>query len=198
MPIQAESRSGATKAAQSVGYAQLPKGWYDGTIAEAKVAQFKTGKYQGKNYINAQLKVVKTAKVGAGRTFFVKVPLFSNWQPSAKYPDGFPTLYASFFSALGVSDSDIDAGRIPFEVSDLGGKPIGFYLTEEEADDYHVEDWNDVSRVRKPTTGTPSAVREEAGDVWGTASEPTPAASGDVWGTSSPSLQAAADSASGF
>ena len=121
----------------------------------------------------------------------------ANWAPSAKYPDGFPTLYASFFSALGVADSDIDAGRIPFEVSDLGGKPIGFYLTEQEADDFHDEDWNDVGRVRKSTAGTPSAVRAEAGDVWGTAEAPTPAASDDVWGTPS-SLQAAADAAEGF
>ena len=196
MPIEAQSRSGATEAAKSAGYAQLPKGWYDGTIAEAKVQQYKAGKYAGKNYINVRVKVVKTATVGAGREFFVKIPLFSNWAPSAKYPDGYPTLYATFFSALGVADADIDAGRIPFEVSDLGGKAIGFFLSEEEADDYHDEDWNDVSRVRKSTAGTPSAVSETAGDVWGSPTNPTPAATeGDVWGSPAPAALADAASA---
>jgi hypothetical protein len=202
MPITAESRAGATQAAEKADsqFKPVPRGWYDGTIVEAKVQQYKSGKYAGKNYINTRLKVLKGAETGAGREFFFKVPLFSNWAPSQKYPDGYPTAYASFFQALGVSDSDIDAGRIPFEVSDLGGKPIGFFVTVEDADDYHDEEWNDVSRVRKSTAGTPGAVREAAGgDVWGTASEPTPSATEDVWATpASNALAAAASEGEGF
>lgn len=201
MPIQAQARTGAAQAAQQQEsqFKPVPKGWYDGTIVKAEVQQYKSGKYQGKNYLNTRVKILKTAQTGAGREFFLRVPLFSNWAPSQKYPDGYPTLYAPFFSALGVSDAAIDSGNIPLEVSDLGGSPIGFFVTVEDADDYHEEEWNDVTRVRKSTAGTPSAVAAEAGDVWGTATTPTVAASEDVWGTpASSALAQAAASGTGF
>lgn len=200
MPINAESRPGATQDAQSASFAPVPAGWYDGTIVGAKQGTYgRDSKSAGKANLNIRVKVVKNAPKAAGREFFVDVPLFSHWSPSPKYPDGYPTLYASFFSALGVSESEIDAGRIPFEVSDLGGKAIGFKISLKGPDNFKDEEYNKVEGFRKSTAGTPSAVRAEVGDVWGTASEPTPAPVDDVWGgTPSAALAAAAESGQGF
>lgn len=195
MPINAESREGAVKAAANL----VPKGWYSGTIIKAVGSKYgQSSKNAGKSNLNVRVGIAKTTAGVGGRQLFVTVPLFSNWAPSAKYPDGYPTLYAPFFAALGVSNEAIDSGRIPLEVSDLGGMPLDFYVTENEADDFNDEDYNQIARFRKSTAGTPSAVREEAGDVWGTASSPTPAATESVWDTPNSALQKAADSGSGF
>jgi len=206
MSLDAEVQSGAAKAAKEANnFAPLPKGNYEVTIAKGEVKLYEKGAYQGKRYINLQLRVIDSAPVGKGRVVFAKVPLFSNWKPSAKYPDGYPTNYAEFFLALGVSDEQVDAGRGLPGPQEFGGKRLSVYVTVRPADDYNDSDYNEVSRISAPKGGTPSAVAEVAGgDVWGTADAPAPApaepAGGSVWDTpsASPALQEAAASTQGF
>jgi len=203
MSLDADIRPGgsAVKSAreQENSFKAVPKGWYDVTIVKGEVKTFERGNYKGKRNLNVRVKVVKTAAVAAGREFSVTVPLFSNWNPTAKYPDGYPTNYASFFLALGVSEEQVDAGKGLPGPSEFQGKPLSVYLSVKAPDDWHDEDWNQVDRIKAPTAGTPAAVAEVAGgDIWGTASEPSKAPADDVWATSDTALQAAAESGTGF
>lgn len=207
MSLDAEVQSGAVKAAkESNNFAPLPKGNYDVTIVKGEVKVYEKGTYKDKRYLNLQLKVVDNAPVGKGRIVFAKVPLFSNWAPSAKYPDGYPTNYAEFFLAIGVPEEQVEAGRGLPGPSEFGGKRLSVYVNVRPADDFNDSEYNEVGRISAPKAGTPSAVAEVAGgDVWGTAQNPTPApaepAAASVWDTPpqpSAALQEAAASTQGF
>lgn len=179
--------------AASNSFALIPKGTYHGTISKAEVKTYEKGNYAGKHYLNLTLRIAENSEVGAKRTFFYKVPLFGRWNPSAKHPAGYPTNLVDFFTAIGVEKAVIALGKGLPGPAEIQGKPISFYLTVKEADDYHDSEWNDVSSVSAFKGTTPSAVSQIAGDVWNT---PAPAApAGDVWASTAPtdpSLAAAA------
>lgn len=204
MSLDAEVQSGAVKAAKESNL--IPKGNYDVTIREAEVKVYgKDSSVAGKRYINLQLRVVDDSPTAKGRIAFQKVPLFSNWNPTTKYPDGFPTNYADFFLALGVPEDVVEAGKGLPGLSDIKGKRLSVYVTVKPADDFNDSDYNEVSRFSTPKTGTPSAVAELAGgDVWNTPFQPsseTAAEQGDVWSTPAapdPALAAAAANTQGF
>jgi hypothetical protein len=170
--------------AASSSFALVPKGTYHGTISKAEVKTYEKGNYAGKHYLNITLRIAENSEVGAKRTFFYKVPLFGRWNPSAKHPAGYPT------------KAVIALGKGLPGPAEIQGKPISFYLTVKDADDYHTEQWNDVSSVSAFKGSTPSAVKDIAGDVWNTPAAAAPA--GDVWATTAPADPAlAAAAASG-
>lgn len=198
MSLDAEVQTGAVQAAKEAGL--LPKGPYEVTIREAKVEKYgDKSKNAGKRYLNLQLRVVDGAPVGAGRIVFATVPLFSNWAPSAKYPDGYPTNYAEFFLALGVPEAVVEAGKGLPGLDEIKGKRLSVYVSVRPADDFNDSDYNSVGRISKPKGGTPSAVAEVAGgDVWGTPEAPTQAAADPWLATPDAALAAAASNTQGF
>jgi hypothetical protein len=161
--------------AASSSFALVPKGTYHGTISKAEVKTYEKGNYAGKHYLNITLRIAENSEVGAKRTFFYKVPLFGRWNPSAKHPAGYPTNLVDFFTALGVEKAVIALGKGLPGPAEIQGKPISFYLTVKDADDYHTEQWNDVSSVSAFKGSTPSAVKDIAGDVWNTPAAAAPA-----------------------
>jgi hypothetical protein len=191
MSLDAEVQTGAVKAAKESGL--IPKGNYEFTIAKGEVKVYgDESSVAGKRYLNLQLRVVDDWPTAKGRTVFLKVPLFSNWNPSAKYPDGFPTNYAEFFLAIGVSEEVVESGKGLPGPSEFGGKRLAAYVNVKPADDFNDSDYNEVGRISKPKTGTPAAVAEIAGgDVWGTTNAPTQAPVEDVWGSPAPSADPA-------
>lgn len=194
MSLTAEVEVGDIEAAKAEAnnFKAIPAGNYEATIAGTEVKTYEKGNYQGKRYLNLKLRIVEDSEVGAKRVFFLKVPLFGRWNPSAKYPKGYPTNYFEFFSLVGASDEAIAAGKGLPEPSDWAGKRVSIYLALKPADDWNDSEYNEVGRI-SASKGAPTKSSAVVEDAWAPSA---PAATGDVW--SDDALQAAANSGKGF
>lgn len=177
----------------------LPKGWYEGTVKKVEVVDFaKSGKYneQGYKALNVQLRIIDSSEVGAGRVFFLRVPLFQRYLPTAKNPQGaVAQTYFDFFLAMGFTKEQVAKADVKIDQAALGGKAIGFSLTVKEADEWNDAPYNEVGYVRESrepakTSAVGNAFAPQAGaeSPWGSA-ETTTAPQGDA------TLQAAAEGA---
>lgn len=178
---------------QASSYGLLPAGRYQATIKAAEVVPFaKSGRYEGKNALSVQLRIIDGSPVGAGRVFFVRVPLFQRFLPTDKNPQGaIASLYFNFFLALGVSKEDVAKGKLP-SLEELGGKRVGFQMKVQEPDQWHDDKWNEVANVFAPQAL--DGVAEPGQSPVASAFQPQ-AGAASPWGTQSDSsLQAAADS----
>lgn len=101
----------------------LPAGWYDVTLKDVKPAKFsdKSAKYAGKDKLRIQFRVATEGDY-FGRVVFGDVPLFPKWSPTEKNPDGYPTNFIPFFTALGY---DIEKGFEFDSLADLANEILG-------------------------------------------------------------------------
>lgn len=179
----------------------LPKGWYEGTVKKVEVVDFSSKddspyKQQGYKALNVQLRIVDSSEVGAGRVFFLRVPLFQRYLPSVKNPQGaVAQTYFDFFLAMGFTKDQVAKADVKIDQAALGGKPLGFSLVVREADEWNSEPRNEVSYVRESrepakasAVGNAFAPQAGAESPWGSA-ESTAAPQGDA------TLQAAAEGA---
>lgn len=205
MALTAEVEAGDIEAAKAEAnnFKAIPAGNYEATIAGTEVKAYgDESDYRGKRYLNLKLRIVEGSEVGAKRVFFLKVPLFGRWNPSAKYPKGYPTNYFEFFNLVGASDEAIAAGRGLPEPTDWAGKRVSIYLSLKPADKYNDSEHNEVGRISASKGGPAEATGGTAvdEDVWASAAPAAESAAEDVWSTpeADPELQAAASSGAGF
>lgn len=190
------------KESQSRSFEALPAGRYEGTVAKVEVVDFaKSGRYHdgGFKALNVQLRVIDGAPVGAGRVFFLRVPLFQRFLPTEKNPKGaVAQTYFDFFLHMGFSAEDVAGGKVPLDQASLGGKRIGFTLKVNPADEYNSEPYNEVTYVNAPKDlpGAPAQGASAVGNAFAPKVEDSP------WGSPAPAsdeqLQAAAEGKGAF
>lgn len=183
MSLTATIAPSAQKARQENpdSFAPIPAGKYDATIVKAEVIPYskkEDSAYKGQNALNVQLRIVDDWPTAAKRVLFARIPMFTNYAPSDKYPDGYPVhIFYQFFGAVGVPEAQVLAGNLG-EIRDFLGKRVTITVALKEADDFHDDEWNDVRRF-KASTATPTATGPVvAADVWGVQATPSKT---DVW-----------------
>ena len=215
MSLVATTTAGAAesckKAQAENNFAAIPTGNYEVTVAKGEVIEFaKQGKYVGMKALNVQLRVIESSAVGAKRVFFLKVPLFDKFLPTAKNPDGAPNFtYFSFFGSVGATDDQLESGQLP-SLKDILGKPlvakINYFPIGSKDQEFHTnkdtgedEAWNEVSSVWLSTGASAEGAREVKGDPWASstpaAAPAAPAAAApaiDPWAPQAPAPVAAA------
>lgn len=149
----AEAREGSGK-----GFPPLPKGAYQATVVplkkdgdRMKVEEWGgTGPNSKKKVLRIMTRIVDGSPTGAKRHHSIRVPLFTRFAPKNGDPVGKPArLYFDFFGALGVSDEDLAAGRLPGPDQILG-KAIEIVLGEPQVpDNFNPLGYNEVSFVNK-------------------------------------------------
>lgn len=152
----------ALEEAQSGGNGKFPpllKGEYQATIVPLKkdgdrveVVDFGgTGPNGKKKVLRIAVRIVDGSPLGAKKQFFIRVPLFQRYAPTEKHPKGAPArMYFDFCAAIGMSDADTLAGRIP-DLNVWMGKALGIVLSDAiEPDKYNALGSNEVSFINKP------------------------------------------------
>lgn len=127
MGFTAEIDQNAAKAAEeSEGngtFPPLPAGKYQVTIAKVKgVSDFGgQGGNKNKKVVNLGFQIVPESPTGKGRWVWDRVPLFSRYAPSDKYPDGAPAkAYFDFWEKfIGLDREVVLSGNLP---DNIGGK----------------------------------------------------------------------------
>lgn len=140
----------AAKEAESGGgtFPPLPAGKYQVTIAKVKgVSNFGgTGGNKDKKVVNIGFQIVPESPTGKGRFLWDRVPLFSRFAPSDKYPDGAPakSFWDFWEKAIGVPREDILAGKpLP---DNIGGRRLTVTLSAPiPPDSYNPLGSNEVS-----------------------------------------------------
>ena len=129
--------------ARKGGFAPLPAGPIGVTIFKAEVGEYgPRSANAGKPNLKVQLRV-QDGQAGANRRLFDTIPLFPQWAPSAKNPDGSDAFaFFQFFAAVrGETEQEFrdfiksSPDDFEFDVADLIGKPLTAVLTI-EADTY--------------------------------------------------------------
>ncbi|MDF2506287.1 MAG: hypothetical protein K0Q52_146 [Microbacterium sp.] len=155
----------------------LPRGEYQVAVVPLKkddpskrveVADFGgTGPNGKKKVLRVALQIVDDSPLGMKRYFQVRIPLFTRFAPKDGAPQGKPAKnYFDFWGALGVSDEDLVAGRLP-DVNFMMGKRLGVTIS----DPIEPDKWNplgsnevnffnkagDVNTTPRRTEGVPVA-----------------------------------------
>lgn len=198
MSLTAQVSAGYEEAVKQAAAANaaLPAGEYNVTLATGEVKPFAkdNANYANKNALNITLRIADGQF--AGRTLRGRIPLFDRWNPSAKYPDGYPIReYGQFFKAVGASQEQINSGNLP-PLDVILGKPLSVrvkYITPEEQPEraeYNTNEdgievpWNEISRYAAGTGAAPAAT--VPAEVWGAA--PAAPTTSEVWAPTGPSL----------
>lgn len=166
MALKIETAGKKIAAARKGGFPPLPKGPIGVTVSEAEVGEY------GPNSANAgraNLKIrlkVEEGQVGERRIIFDTIPLFTEWAPTAKNPEGSDAFaFFQFFAALeGISEQEFrdkvtaaaDAGE-DYEIPDpteILGTQVTVVLTIEN-DTYAFE------RAKKEGTATPEETQDD-------------------------------------
>ncbi len=163
MSFQVEVDANAASAlseAQSGGTGKFPpilKGEYQATVVPLKegtrveVVPFGgSGPNSKKNVLRVAVRIADGSPLGAKRQLFIRVPLFTRYAANEKNPQGAPArLYFDFWSAMGATDEDLVAGRLP-EPDAFMGKPLGIVVSDPiEPDKWNPLGSNEVSFVNK-------------------------------------------------
>lgn len=140
--------TGAKVSEGSSNFAPLEAGTYNVTIYEAEIGAYgDKSNNAGRPFLKVQFRIAD-GEAGANRRLFENIPLFTQWAPTAKNPDGSDAFaFFGFFSALlGKSEKAyrdevreaIAAGgfEFPFDLPNgVLGKPLALVLGIEN-DDY--------------------------------------------------------------
>lgn len=139
----------------SDGFPPLPQGKYQAFVEKfIEVQPFtkdeRSGNF-GKQAARFQLKIVSDSPIGAGRVYFLRVPLFTRYAPSQKSPEGAPAgMYFDFFGEVaGATRDQLIAGQVP-SPTEIGGKRLTITLSAPiKPDAYNPKGSNEVSFVGK-------------------------------------------------
>ena len=189
---------------QSQANAALPAGPYEVTVAKAEVVPFRRngGNCGGKHALSVQLRVADGGE-RAGRFIFGRIPLFSHWNPSAKYPDGYPIReYGQFFKAVGATQDQINSGQLPGLDQILGKRlaiKLKFITPEDQPDraEFHENEdgdqmpWNEIGHWAASAVKAGSSGPAVSADVWGAApaaAAPSTNPADQPWNPTGPSL----------
>ncbi|GAB2699337.1 hypothetical protein BKA24_001788 [Microbacterium marinum] len=121
-------------------FTPLLRGRYQARIIENKgVEDFaKAGsRNAGKQCVRLQVQILEGSPLGARRTFFVRIPLFTNFAPTDKNPDGASAwMFWNFFTKImGMTEEQIIAGApLP---SNVEGRVITIILGKPKVPDEH-------------------------------------------------------------
>lgn len=158
---QAQSAMEEARSGGDGKFPPLPRGEYrafivpikkDGSVRVEPGKYAKSGANANKDVVRVAVKIAADSPTGAGRTFFVRVPLFSRFAPNDKNPAGAPArLYFDFWSALGVKDEALTSGQLGIGPDQMMGKTINIVLGDPQVpNDYNPLGYNEVSFVNKP------------------------------------------------
>lgn len=140
----------------------LPKGPYQATVVplkkdgdRMKVEEWGgSGPNKAKKVLRVAVKIVPESPTGANRTFFLRVPLFTRFAPKDGAAVGKPArMYFSFFGAVGVSDADLAAGKLPGPDQILG-KRVEVVLGEPQVPD----EWNPLGKSEVNFVNRPGSI----------------------------------------
>lgn len=147
----------------------LPKGKYQAVIvplAPKKQQNFevvpfspKDSAYAGKNVLRIRVQVDANSPTGKGRSFNVRVPLFSRYKPNEKNPQGAAArMYFDFFEkVVGATKEQVLSGQLPGWEA-IAGKPLTITLSDPiMPDDWNELGSNNVDFVDAPTPGNYAA-----------------------------------------
>lgn len=80
----------------------IPLGWYNVGITDVSLDDYQeTSPYKGKKYLTLSIKVLSGDQKGR-EVRYVRVPLFTRFNPTAKNPQGTATSFHAFFNSLGL------------------------------------------------------------------------------------------------
>lgn len=150
--FQAEIDPHAQKAADEAAsggdgrFPPLPGGRYQATIVKiVKIEKFGgDGGNADKKVLRIQVRILEGSPVGAKRTYFVRVPLFSRYAPTQKNPEGaVARMFWDFWErAIGVPRDQILAGNLP---DNFQGKQVTITLgAPKPPDQYNELGFNEV------------------------------------------------------
>lgn len=115
------------------GFGPIPRGRYNVVITDVKVEITESGRYAGKQQLNLTVKGLSGE--AAGREIrYVRVPLFSRFDPTPNRPEGTATSMHGFFRAVGMYNE----AKSAVEVSDwnnLFHKEANVLIDVQEPDD---------------------------------------------------------------
>ncbi len=153
----AEIDNDAAEAAQEAAsggngtFPPLPAGKYQAFIEKVEgVKPFGgNGGNAKKSVLSLRVKIVAESPTGAGRVYFLRVPLFTRYAPNEKNPKGAPArMFWDFFEkAIGWSRDLLITNQLPGP-EDVGGKHLTITLGVPQApDQYNPHGFNEIAFV---------------------------------------------------